>query len=256
MILTQEEGCELLGTFGLFIQFLLGCACFLSLIIKRSREHPKRIWKIWILDNSKQVSSALTAHCMNIALSFVFVSIRKGSDQCSWYFVTLMFDTTVGVGISYIILRFLDRAFGRMKLRHLQSGNYFKEVPLIEASESDIESDIKSNPDTKVTIDYTMWFLQLLFWNIVVLLSKSVLFLIEALLVDPLDTASSFILGGLDSYANIKLVVVVIIVPCIMNSVQFWIQDTFLKKTDFGTDDRRIVSKYYEDGNISYLSQA
>lgn len=36
-------------------------------------------------------------------------------------------------------------------------------------------------------------------------------------------------LVGLDPYPRLELVVVMVIVPLIMNCVQFWIQDNFLK---------------------------
>lgn len=45
---------------------------------------------------------------------------------------------------------------------------------------------------------------------------------------------------------NLKVFVVVVVVPTIMNTFQFVIQDTFLKKGDFEITDVEIMKKYYD----------
>jgi hypothetical protein len=45
--------CELFGWFGYLIQGVLATICFLSMIYKRYKEHPRRPWKIFLLDVSK-----------------------------------------------------------------------------------------------------------------------------------------------------------------------------------------------------------
>lgn len=57
---------------------------------------------------------------------------------------------------------------------------------------------------------------------------------------------SLFALSRFGSSNNLKVFVVVVVVPTIMNTVQFVIQDTFLKKGDFEITDVEIMKKYYD----------
>ena len=63
-------------------------------------------------------------------------------DQCGWYWINIMIDTTVGVGIAYMFLKLTERVFG------YESGNYGK------GSSTGI--DWAENPD------YKTWFIQIL----------------------------------------------------------------------------------------------
>ena len=44
-----------------------------------------------------------------------------------------------------------------------------------------------------------------------------------------LSTYGDTLLGWMDEYPRLELVVVMIVVPAVMNCAQFWLQDTFLK---------------------------
>ena len=74
IIITMEEGegiqsCQLIGLVGILIQLILAAASFSVLIYKRYTERPKRAWKIWFLDTSKQGVSQFLAHVINVAIS-------------------------------------------------------------------------------------------------------------------------------------------------------------------------------------------
>mgnify|MGYP000862312146 FL=1 len=64
-----QKECELFGWFGLLVQLMLGLLSFAVLFYKRFKEHPKRAWRIWFLDTSKQAVSQLLAHFLNVAIS-------------------------------------------------------------------------------------------------------------------------------------------------------------------------------------------
>lgn len=76
------------------------------LFLKRCCEKPKRPWKIWWLDASKQIFSAVLAHLLNLALS-VFMSGDK-VDECVFYFLNSLMDTTLGVLVTFGIMKGLD----------------------------------------------------------------------------------------------------------------------------------------------------
>ena len=76
----EKIECEILGTFGLLIQCLLGLLSFLALVVKRCFENPKRPVVVWLLDTSKQAFSSVLAHCMNMMLA-VMLSQSNSADN-------------------------------------------------------------------------------------------------------------------------------------------------------------------------------
>eukprot|EP01016_Furgasonia_blochmanni_P021228 TRINITY_DN2351_c0_g1_i2.p2 TRINITY_DN2351_c0_g1~~TRINITY_DN2351_c0_g1_i2.p2 ORF type:complete len:167 (+),score=22.78 TRINITY_DN2351_c0_g1_i2:112-612(+) len=100
---------------------------------------------------------------------------------------------------------------------------------------------------TKITIDYCIWFTQLLLWNFFVFLSKILLLGVQAMFAALLVEMSAHLWSSLDNMPNFKLLIVMVIVPVIMNSFQFWIQDNFLKKQEFDKEDVRLMPHYYEE---------
>merc|ERR1712216_103031 len=105
--------CRLLGGFTSYlIQFCCGVIAVSSLIIKRNAENPQRPWFVWMLDVSKQLTSALAAHFSGLFNSYWLHGATEGKDsgnECSWYFISFVFDTSLGVYLSYLMLRFCTR---------------------------------------------------------------------------------------------------------------------------------------------------
>ena len=113
---TTEEGkCRLLGPFALLVQGALGVVALLSLVYKRWRETPKRPWKIWIFDVSKQVVGTFLVHILNLLMSVLgamdlangaqkaAVKAGEGDSQmmkkpnpCSFYLLNLGIDVSFG----------------------------------------------------------------------------------------------------------------------------------------------------------------
>lgn len=65
----EQAECRLLGPFALIVQGALGAVALLSLVYKRWRETPKRPWKIWFFDVSKQVFGSMLTHVINLVMS-------------------------------------------------------------------------------------------------------------------------------------------------------------------------------------------
>ena len=85
---------------------LLTILSFSALIVKRFLEFPKRPWKIWLMDVSKQAGSQILAHFLNIGASLV-LSVFGSSDACIWYFITNILNNTFEVLIVYLALKAL-----------------------------------------------------------------------------------------------------------------------------------------------------
>ena len=78
-------------------------------------------------------------------------------------------------------------------------------------------------------IDYKIWALQMAVWGIIVIIVKVILYLIQLTLADVLEMGTTILIGWLNIYPNLKLVLIMIVVPFFLNSIQFWIQDSMLK---------------------------
>jgi len=72
----------------------------------------------------------------------------------------------------------------------------------------------------------------LVIWNGIVIIAKCVLFGTEFGLEKQLQEFSMLILGWIEEYPVLELLLVMVIVPVIMNGLAYWVQDNFLMKQD------------------------
>ncbi|KAJ3516143.1 hypothetical protein NLJ89_g1303 [Agrocybe chaxingu] len=120
----DPPSCQLLGPTALVVQGLMGILVILSLVYKRHRETPKRPWRIWLFDVSKQVVGQLFVHGANLLVSGL-ASHHTSSNACVSYFLNILIDTTFGVGLIYVTLHALTRLFTeRFQLKGFESGVY------------------------------------------------------------------------------------------------------------------------------------
>ncbi|WOO84637.1 Vacuolar membrane protein [Vanrija pseudolonga] len=100
--------CHLLGPTALVVQAIMGVIVISSLVVKRQLEKRKRRWRVWILDVGKQLVGQAVLHGLNILISSVVAHANVGEDvknPCSLYFLNILIDTTIGVGIFYVALK-------------------------------------------------------------------------------------------------------------------------------------------------------
>jgi hypothetical protein len=118
---TQSCGKELMGSFGILTQGALALLAFSTLIFKRLSEPigRRRNWKIWFADTTKQVLGATVIHFLNIA--FAKLSTH---DQCTWYFINYLLDSTVGLLIIYVLLKLVGQFARIYDWSALKSGDY------------------------------------------------------------------------------------------------------------------------------------
>ena len=121
----HEEGCNFFDNFGLFIQSILGAIAFSFLILKRYIEKPRREWKIWALDTSKQCAGQLTQHFFNL---FISAHIgNKNNLECEWYIINLINDTSIGLLVQYIILCIITCILKNTRFK-FESGDYGHDI--------------------------------------------------------------------------------------------------------------------------------
>ena len=98
-----EKECELLDNFAIAMQTILGILSFASLLLKRKWELPKRSYRIFMLDISKQGCQAFWAHTLNVILAvYLQLEVNKGNG-CEWYFVNFSSDIFLVVAITLFI---------------------------------------------------------------------------------------------------------------------------------------------------------
>lgn len=219
------DSCTLFGLFGWMVQLLLAVLCFLSLICtlyldKRYREAAPRPWLIFFLvrvtqDISKQGFSATLAHTMNVMIAVLFSKWQE-ANPCEWYFINMMLDTTLGVFMSFTLLSLLENLAFRMNWTSLHSGHYRDK----DSEEVNLEA----------------WATQLVTWGLIVMTvrltqGKCIIVSLMWLTANQLNSGGHFLLRKLEDSPRLELIVVMVFCPLVMNLLQFWIQDTFLKES-------------------------
>ncbi|KAL2844327.1 vacuolar membrane protein-domain-containing protein [Aspergillus pseudoustus] len=206
--------CRLLGPFSILVQASLGMLALLSLVYKRWRERPQRPLKVWAFDASKQVFGSSMLHLLNLVMSmfsagqFEITSHYK-PNPCSFYLLNLGIDTTLGIPILIFILHFLNRL-----------ALY---TPLANPPES-IESGNYGDPPR-----VGWWLKQSVIYFVGLLGMKiCVFFLIQTvpLIVEVGDWALRWTEGN----TAVQIIFVMLLFPVIMNAIQYYIIDIFIKK--------------------------
>lgn len=161
---------------------------------------------------SKQILSALLAHCVNLFLAVLLQELVKRGDGCTWYFVNLVMDVSMGVTLSYCMHQVIEYIATKHDIDGLKSGVYFSEK----------EKVLDEN------INYRIWLLQLVIWCIIVLLVKLVIFVQQLYFADWLAWFGETCLADFEGNPALKLTFVMVLLPLILNSIQYWVQDNFL----------------------------
>mmetsp|Transcript_16670 Transcript_16670/g.21625 ORF Transcript_16670/g.21625 Transcript_16670/m.21625 type:complete len:321 (-) Transcript_16670:300-1262(-) len=210
---TTDPQCRLIaGTFAICMQVMLCVISITSLIIKRFLENPRRTWKIWFFDVSKQGFGAGFIHVWNMVLAVIIKNlmedspIQSGTDECALYAMNLSIDIFIGTVWLYFLLKIQSRMadhYNWKDLIHLgQYGN---------------------PPQTSI------WLKQLGAYFLVLLTMKT----LNATLIlswrHHLDGFYSWIFGSLQPYPKLELIVVMVVMPASLNVIQYWIVDNFLK---------------------------
>lgn len=120
----DRRSCQLLGPTALVVQALMGVLVILSLVYKRHREPQKRPWGIWLFDISKQIVGQMFVHGVNVLISNLG-SHHNAGNACTYYFLNVLVDTTLGVAIIYVVHHSLTNLLAkRLRLKGYESGQY------------------------------------------------------------------------------------------------------------------------------------
>ena len=222
---TNESKCEMFGGFGFLIQAILGAAAFSVLILKRYIEKPRRPWKIWFYDVAKQIISSLFLHLFNLIISAVLSDDENDADACVWYFVTVVLDCTLGAFLSYIFMWLVDGIVSSSELKILKTGLYYEEY---------MEGNKKC-----YKLKWKKYGAQLGVWLVVTLIVKLILLIMLKICKLFLVNLGGFFLSPF-SNAKVRLVMVMIIFPVLLNALYFWVVDNILKLKESDKGDVKL----------------
>jgi hypothetical protein len=243
--------CKLLGPFALLVQAALGLLALLSLVYKRWRERPQRPIKIWAFDASKQVFGTALLHLANLFMSMLSAgqieaaiaraaanSVGTADDQarpnpCSFYLLNLAIDTTIGIPILIVLLRLIHAGASLTPIANppesIKSGNY-------------------GQPPKA-----TWWLKQSILYFLGLLGMKACVFLIFTL-CPWIVLVGNWALRWTEGNEAIQIAFVMLIFPLIMNALQYYIIDSFIKNNKPAPEDShrdREQSEGEEDGLLA-----
>ena len=227
----DNSKCEMFGGFGVLIQAILGAAAFSILIVKRYVEKPRRAWKIWFYDVAKQIISSLVLHLFNLIISAVLSSDEKDADACVWYFVTVVLDCTLGAFLSYIFMWLTDGIANSSDWTFLKTGLYYEEY--------------MTGNKKNYRLIWKKYLSQLGVWLVITLIVKIILLIMLKICKLFLVNLGTFFLSPF-SNPKVRLVMVMIIFPVILNALYFWVVDNILKlkesdKNQFNLNEEKNV---------------
>ncbi|KAI1147157.1 vacuolar membrane protein-domain-containing protein [Nemania diffusa] len=231
----SEGECRLLGPFALLVQLGLGSLALLSLVYKRWRERPQRPVKIWFFDVSKQVFGSVLVHMANVFMSMLtsgrfsmelepitaqtVARLLRREDvpyvpnPCSFYLLNLAIDTTIGIPILIVLVRVTTGLIAYTPLgkphESIQSGNY-------------------GNPPN------AWWWLKQSIIYFCGLFGMKICVLLIFLILPWISRVGDWALGWTDGNERLQIFFVMMLFPLIMNVIQYYIIDSFIKKKDVG----------------------
>jgi hypothetical protein len=170
--------------------------------------------------------SAGWAHTLNLFLAvYLELQVHKGNG-CDWYFVNFMCEFILGVLIVYLIHKAVLHFADKYDILVLQSGVYL--------SIHDAQYIYRYTwEELDRHINYKVWTIQMVVWLMIVSIAKLIVFAIEFSFAEEIINFGIEVLSVFNGYPNMELTFVMIVVPFLLNSMQYWIQDNFLKGTEF-----------------------
>jgi hypothetical protein len=139
-------------------------------------------------------------------LSVIIANSLSKADECQWYCLTYVVDATLGTALNILLLKLFEMQVKRCPTcTSMDFGEY-------------------GNPP-----QLNVWFKQLFVWLTIVVIAKVVTLYLLYQLIVPLNEILSDIFAVFHDKPELELVLVMIIIPTILNTLQFWVTDTYLK---------------------------
>ncbi|PLW43859.1 hypothetical protein PCASD_05807 [Puccinia coronata f. sp. avenae] len=205
----DTDTCSLLGPFSILIQGIMALIILASLLYKRHREKPKRKYRIWTADVSKQVLGQAFVHMLNIFISDSMASLPSKGNPCALYFMNIFIDTTIGVFVLFLALntitKLVCKSLGRTPSSlGLSSGTY--PHPFLKS-----------------------WLKQISIYFLGLVILKLFVIGLFWLGGEALVQFGNGVIEGISHDPKVQILMVVMVGPTILNVLQFLLIDSFIK---------------------------
>eukprot|EP01061_Rhynchopus_euleeides_P002956 TRINITY_DN12293_c0_g1_i1.p1 TRINITY_DN12293_c0_g1~~TRINITY_DN12293_c0_g1_i1.p1 ORF type:complete len:319 (+),score=99.17 TRINITY_DN12293_c0_g1_i1:175-1131(+) len=246
---SDEHECSIMESTGDYIvQAILGLLAFSTLIAKwrleakGSNKAARRPMRVFVLDTTKQSGGFFIAHVGNMVVSSLLAA--NDVSPCVWYFVNIVFDTTVRVFFAYCMLQLVQWVIASW---HLDPKGIL---------------DFGDYGDLYVLTCTSMkrWFFQLILWIGIVLTTVVLKGVLVWMFKGPLSRWGSFMLRPLEQHTKhhghtLELVIVMMLVPFLLCALQLWVQDSFLQSKKRGQGLHRFDPEDLTSTSRQYLQQ-
>lgn len=203
----RPSRCELFDTLGWALQFTLGVAALMILVVKWRLEpiERRRNKSTFLLDFSKQVIYSVIIHALNLMFASTMGDVvRKQDGPCNWYGQVQALGVTLGLIITIVLLQ-LGKLAGIEGVA--DSGVY------------------GSDPDKPELNTYCI---QLWIWVALVTMQRLLLFAVMFLARHPLGNFGNWLFADLKTDGKKFAFIVLVIIPILTSIIEYWIQDDVL----------------------------
>lgn len=183
----------------------------MSLWFKRHGEKPRRKFRTWFLDVSKQGLGACYAHVLNMIIAAIIVNNDDGlssnlNDQCAWYGMTYLIDTTLGLVLAIWGLKGIDWMANEWDWTSLKHSGVYEGVDGL-----------------------LHWIHQAVAWLVILTISKVIIYYFMVWTANWLALFGDLLFSPLQSNIHFELLFVMIFFPGVLNVIYFWVADHYLK---------------------------
>ena len=171
-----------------------------------------RSWKMWFLDNFKQGLSTGMSHIWGTFVA-IKISGKSGNDQCGWFLLQYMIDTVIGVILTILLSKLTVFIMFKINygiaMKWLTIGNYGDET-------------------RHQRLFYKIWIVQIFHWLVCSLLARIFCSIILLIFKNENDKFVDWF-GDLWTNKHNELIFVILVIPLIFNTLQFIVQNIFLR---------------------------
>lgn len=209
----DDEYCVLYDNedaFTSLVQIFLALLALGSLYVKRMHEIPRRKFMTWWLDVSKQGVGACYSHVANMMVAAIVANYSRGNyelkDECAWYGINFLIDTSVGLYFSVLLLDLLTVSAIKYNWESCKKCGVYEG-----------EHGMRH------------WSIQLVAWLAILTITKFILVFIIWAFYPILARIGDFLFEPLQQNIKFELIFVMIFFPGFCNFFYFWIADHYLK---------------------------
>jgi hypothetical protein len=156
------------------------------------------------------VIQEFTNACFLQVIAGIIINKIRGDatldDQCAWYGICYLVDTTLGLVLAIFLLKALDQVAHERDWVSLKHSGVYEGVD-----------------------GYLHWTHQVVAWVVVLTIVKVIIYYFMILASEMLAVAGALLFAPLQGNIKIELLFVMIVFPGFLNLIYFWIADSYLQ---------------------------